>query len=129
MSQLDMTIGLAVAGLPADHSAVRAAAAEFGRDLRDTAELAGGIRERPVAETGGKGLWSEVVLSLTGPAATAAAVRLVHLWLSRDQRRSITMTAETRTDGVVRATRTITVQGENLSEETVRQAIAQLDGK
>jgi hypothetical protein len=124
--RLDVTIAAAVAGFPSDHSAVRAADAEFRSLVRDIPELAGLVRERTVVEEGVKGPWSEIALSLTGPAAVAGFVRLVALWLRRPQKRQLRLTAETVVDGQVRATRTVTLEGESISEETVRTALEQL---
>ncbi|GAA2646769.1 effector-associated constant component EACC1 [Paractinoplanes durhamensis] len=121
---MDVSIALAVLDLPTDHSAVRSAGAEFDQFARDIPELAGLLRRDGAAAPGVKGPWSDLLVSLTGPAAVAGFVRLANLWLHRDKRRSLTLTDETVVDGKVQ-TRTVTLSGENLSEETVRQAVEQ----
>ncbi|MDG9673929.1 hypothetical protein [Micromonospora sp. DH14] len=115
-----------VAGLPSHHSAVSAALAEFDADLRSAAVLRAAAQEVPAGTPGTKGQWGDLVVTLTGPAVLAAAVRVFHLWLSRDKRRSITVTTVVAGgDGEQRSTTTI--EGENVSDETVRQALERFE--
>lgn len=66
-----------------------------------------------------------MVLMLGGPTAVlGSAVRVFHLWLKRDRRRSLTLIAD-RGDGnpIV-----IEIQGEAISEQTVNDAVQKLAG-
>lgn len=127
MPPIEMTVDLNVALLPAGHSAVGAARAEFSTDLRAEAELRRATRQvaRDVAvePPGTKGHWDDLVINLAGPTVVAAAVRALHLWLRRDRRRSVALTRRTTGDRHDGQQVTITIEGENLSEETVRRAI------
>ncbi|WP_139218040.1 effector-associated constant component EACC1 [Micromonospora phaseoli] len=115
-----------IAGLPSHHSAVSAALAEFDADLRNARALRAAAEEVPTETPGTKGQWSDLVMTLTGPAVLAAAVRVFHLWLSRDKRRSITLT-KVVTDGDGEQRITATIEGENISGETVRQALERFE--
>jgi hypothetical protein len=119
VSRLELKVALAVRDLPADHSAVRSAGAEFDQTARDIPELAGKFKQELKTEPGTKGPGSELLVSLADPAAVAGFARLVTLWLSRDERRSLTLTVPT---GTLRLT------GGKLSPDDVRRAVERLGG-
>ncbi|WP_436535174.1 effector-associated constant component EACC1 [Actinoplanes sp. HUAS TT8] len=109
-----------LAGLGADDERTHATVQELVDDLRSV-EIPPSAQGRP--RPGTKGELTDLVISLGGSTAVVgAAVRVFHLWLSRDRRRSLTLTTD-RGDG--RRT-VVEISGDAVSDETVREAMRQL---
>jgi hypothetical protein len=89
-------------------------------DLDGTPELRAAGTEARVANS--KGTLTDLVIVLSGPSTVAGAVRIFHLWLSRDKRRSITLTRKLEGQPAME----IRIEGEAISEQAVRRAIEQI---
>jgi hypothetical protein len=118
-------VSLNLAGLPPHHAAVLAALADFDADLRGAGALRAAFQQRPRDAPGTKGQFTDLVMTLTGPAVAAAAVHVLHRWLSRDKRRTVTLTMIVTDDLGERRTVT-TIEGDGVSVQAVRRAIERL---
>jgi Effector Associated Constant Component 1 len=98
------------------HTAAQAGIGELFADLKDVPELR--ASEHETGEGDRKGVASELLVSLGTPGAIAGLVRIVRLWLSRDRRRSLTVTIRDTADGT-----SITVAGDHISTETLASAL------
>jgi hypothetical protein len=103
-----------------DDEPLRSAAAELVADLRELDGL--GVTWDSIPAPGTKGQWSDLVVALGGPSAIGGAVRVFHLWLNRDRRRSLALTRDNG-DGKLL---TIELSGETISDQTVRDAIQRM---
>src|SRR5262249_24086188 len=109
-----------LANLSAAHPASLAAAEELLADLDSTPELRATGTEARVANS--KGTLTDLVIVLSGPSTIAGVVRILRLWLSRDRRRSITLTRKLEGQPAME----IRIEGEAISEQAVRHAIEQI---
>jgi len=100
--------------------ALQSASEELAADLHDVADLR--IIREDTPAPGKKGQWSDVILALGGPSAVAGVVRIFHLWLDRDRRRSLTLIKDLGGEKPL----TIKITGDSVSEATVRDAVQQL---
>lgn len=121
MEEFQVVVAAGIGALRPDHPAVLAAAAELEAMVRTRPAV---MVERPRDDqNNGKGLFHDLVVNLGGGGAAAAtALRAFRLWLERDQRRSLTI-EHRQADGRVE---TVTVSGETVSDEAVRQAVESL---
>ncbi|WP_431936092.1 effector-associated constant component EACC1 [Micromonospora sp. RP3T] len=106
--------------LTPDDEPLQAATAELVMDLREVDGLRATEESTPVV--GHKGQWTELVIALGGPSVVAGAVTAMRLWLSRDRRRSLTLTAWRADEHPLR----IEISGDNIAESTVREAVQRL---
>ncbi|PTA47509.1 hypothetical protein [Micromonospora sp. RP3T] len=106
--------------LTPDDEPLQAATAELVMDLREVDGLRATEEGTPVI--GHKGQWTELVIALGGPSVVAGAVTAMRLWLSRDRRRSLTLTAWRADEHPLR----IEISGDNIAERTVHEAVQRL---
>ncbi|PTA42833.1 hypothetical protein C8054_28605 [Micromonospora sp. RP3T] len=114
-----MTVTAGLGALRPGHPALDLAEEEL-RDELKTARLRTDEIRTPSTELT-KGWLSELAADAGTPAAVAGLVRVIHLWLKRDRRRSLTLT---RPDGTQ-----VRIEGEAISEATVRDAVARALGE
>lgn len=120
MASIRIGIRPGLAGLNADEEPLRASTRELVTDLRSE-----GLPpvEAGQHQPGSKGQIAELMITLGGPTtAVAAAVRIFHLWLKRDRRRSLTLTID-RGSG---RPSVIRIEGEAVSERLVSDAVQKL---
>lgn len=118
MSPFEVRFAPGLAALPNDHSALRLAESELRADLHDAGA---DVREMPVTVANTKGWQTDLVLSLSGPAAIAGAVQVFRVWMSRDRRRTLTVLRRERQDGSTE----VTIRGDAVSDETLRVVLEQ----
>jgi hypothetical protein len=118
MSPFEVRFAPGLATLPNDHSALRMAEGELRADLH---EAGADVREIPVTMANTKGWQTDLVLSLSGPAAIAGAVQVFRVWMSRDRRRTLTVSRHERQDGSTE----VTIRGDAVSDETLRVVLEQ----
>ncbi|MCX5117240.1 hypothetical protein OG992_08600 [Micromonospora sp. NBC_00362] len=106
--------------LTPDDEPLQAASAELVMDLREVDGLR--ATEEGIPVVGRKGQWTELVIALGGPSVVAGAVTAMRLWLSRDRRRSLTLTASRAGEDPLR----IEISGDNVAERTVHEAVQRL---
>ncbi|KAB1948565.1 hypothetical protein F8271_02210 [Micromonospora sp. ALFpr18c] len=106
---------------PADEP-LQAATAELVADLREVDGLR--VTEEDTPAVGQKGQWTDLVIALGGPSVVAGAVTVFRLWLGRDRRRSLTLTAWRAGADPLR----IEISGDNVAERTVHEAVQRLLG-
>ena len=103
-------------GLGLDHPATQAAVSELMADLRGESELR--PAEREVGEHGSKGAVVELVVSLGTPGSIVGLARILQLWLSRDRRRSLTVSVR-KSSGETQ----VTIDGRDISNDVVTNAL------
>jgi hypothetical protein len=103
-------------GIHTDHPAAQSAIGELKTDLRDVSWVE--VHEKVVPARGTKGYISDILIATGTPAGIAGLARIFHLWLSRDKRRSLSLTRRSGNSEIV-----IKIEGENVSVETVNQAV------
>lgn len=113
---LEVPITAGVKGLADSHPAAQAALAELVSDLRTEPELR--ISERTGASQQGKGILSEVIITLGSAGSLTALVKLTSLWLHRDRHRTLTISITEQPTGKV-----INIQGDNISLEALTAAL------
>lgn len=114
----EVAIDIDIAGVDHGHSAIRGAWAELRQDLAG-ANPAPRLSERHRSDgSDTKGLWDEVIVSLTTTGSLTAFVSALRLWLGRDRRRSVTVTVHD--DG---GETTYKISGENISTGTLQHAL------
>ncbi|MGV9212778.1 effector-associated constant component EACC1 [Micromonospora sp. RB23] len=106
--------------LTPDDDPLQSATAELVMDLREVDGLR--TTEEGIPVVGRKGQWTELVIALGGPSVVAGAVTAMRMWLSRDRRRSLTLTAWRAGEDPLR----IEISGDNVAERTVHEAVQRL---
>jgi hypothetical protein len=109
-----------LSGLGPDHPAVRAATEELLVDLSSGAGLT--FSDGGTPEPGTKGWVHDLMFAAGSTGAIGSVVRIFHLWLKRDRRRSLTLSKYVDGGHVLN----IEITGDPISEETVRAAIERL---
>jgi hypothetical protein len=99
------------------HSAAQAARAELLADLGTIPSLRARERDLP-AEGGSKGPLIELIVSVSASGGVTALVRIMRIWLSRDQKRSLRVTVQTSENGAI-----YDISGESVSIEALRDAL------
>jgi hypothetical protein len=99
-------------GISLDHSAAQEGIRELIADLRSA------VREEEVADGGSKGAPVELVVSLGASGTVAGLVRIVKLWLTRDRRRTMTVSVRDMTKETV-----ISIEGDQISVDALNQAL------
>ena len=117
MARADARIALQLAGLTLDHPAAQAAVGELLTDLQGEPELRA-RQQDGAAEQGAKGAATEVIVSLATSGSLASLARILRIWLSRDQRRSLTVAIRGIPDGKV-----ISIAGEKISADVLAAAV------
>ncbi len=117
MTGADARIIPHLTGLTPDHPAMQAATAELLEDLRREPRLRA-QQEDTAAMDGAKGGMAEVVISLATSGSLASIARILHLWLGRDRRRSLTVDIHDGPDG-----KAISVEGDKISVDVLADAI------
>jgi hypothetical protein len=92
---------------------------------RALAEQAGVVQRSIVQVPGKKGGVDVIILALGSAGAISAAVEVIRMWLGRDRSRSVEIT----TVDDVQGRRTVTVRGESIDNETIREAVRALGGQ
>ena len=87
-------------------------------------DAAGTVRRESVPAPGQKGGAETIILALGSAGAISAMVEVIKAWLSRDRGHSLELTSLTEGHG----RRTITVHGDQVSDETIREAVRGLIG-
>lgn len=116
MAIVELIVHPQLAGLAPDHPAAEAALGELLADLRDVPTLTATQHGHPAP--GQKGVASDLVIALGTSGAVGGLVRVVHLWLQRDQRRSLKITRNV--DG---GQHIVKIEGDNISTEIISQAL------
>jgi hypothetical protein len=117
MTGVDASLTVHLGSLPADHEAVVTAVADLRADLQRAPQLR--TRERHTGETGTKGAVVDLVVTLAGSSSLAAVAKIVQLWLSRDRRRSLTVSFQKNG----KETRII-VEGDPISTDNLTDALS-----
>lgn len=99
------------------HSAAQAARSELLADLATVPSLRARERDLP-AEGGSKGPLTELIVSVSASGGITALVKIMRIWLSRDQKRSLKVTVQTSENGTI-----YDISGESVSIETLRDAL------
>lgn len=123
MTTLDASLAVHVGAARADHQAVLAAAADLRADLGRLPQL--NTRECDTSEHGTKGAVAELVVTIASSSSLAALAKIIRLWLSRDRRRSLTVSFQKDGKETV-----VKVDGDPISTENLNRALsaaAQLD--
>lgn len=123
MDPTPVSVEARVLGLYMDHPSVQAAINELKTDLRD-APSSVDVREAALPDKGTKGSISDIIIAMGTPAGIAGVARIFHLWLSRDKHRSLLLTHRSGGRETV-----IEIDGENVSAETVDQAVRAMWGE
>jgi hypothetical protein len=113
---IEATLEVGFAGIGLQHSAALAAIGELTANLRTVPDLR--ARERAGAGDGMKGVPPELFVSLGTSGAVAGLVRIVRLWLNRDQRRSLIVRIQTGGEDKV-----ISVEGDQISVDAINKAL------
>jgi hypothetical protein len=87
-------------------------------------EQAGTVHRQVAQAPGKKGGVETIILALGSAGAITAMVEVIKAWLGRDRSRSLKITS---TDEV-RGRRTVTLHGEHIDDETLREALKALGG-
>jgi hypothetical protein len=116
MATAEAALDVLLAGIAPDHPAARAATAELISDLTAVPALKAGERRTAEAET--KGFSVDLVVSLGAPGAIVGLAQIIKAWLSRDRRRSLTVSI--RGDG---GEKIITIGGEQVSTAALSDAL------
>jgi hypothetical protein len=113
----DARVNAGLAGIEAYHSATQTAVGELLVDLRSAPGLRTGERDA-ASYDGSKGAAVELIVSLGASGTIASFVKIIQLWLGRDRRRTVTVTLQNVANG-----KTITIEGDNISIDTVTAAL------
>lgn len=117
--RIKLQVAPSVEGLDKGHPALEAAIDEFNTDLRGLSGIKIEERDAEAARPGSKGALQHLILDPEGAAAAWAVVRMAKLYLSRDRRRSLTVTI----DRPGHEPQTITASGDSVSVEALERAI------
>lgn len=99
-------------------------ATQVGTLWQALADEAGTVRRDATPVAGHKGGVETIILALGSAGAITAMVEVVKAWLGRDRTRSLKITRVDAAGG----RRTITVHGEQVDDETMREALKVLAG-
>lgn len=114
----EVAVDIDIAGVDHGHSAVRGAWAELRQDLDGTSPRLRVSERHRSDRSNTKGLWDEVIVSLTTTGSLTAFVSALRLWLGRDRRRSVTVTVHDNG-----RENSYEISGENISTVTLQHAL------
>jgi Effector Associated Constant Component 1 len=116
MATVEASLEVGLTRVASDHPATQAAAADLWADLGSAQELR--VRERHAADPGTKGAAVDIVVALGTSGSIGAFVKIIQLWLSRDRRRSLTVSVVRGAEETV-----IKVDGDPVSIDTLADAL------
>lgn len=117
--QVKLQVVPSMEGLDKGHPASEMAISEFNAHLHELSSIKIEERDAEVAWPGSKGALEHLTLDPEGAAAAWAVVRMAKLYLSRDRRRSLTVTI----DRPGHEPQTITASGDSVSVGALERAI------
>jgi hypothetical protein len=121
MENFTLTVVPRLLTLASDHSALRNAADELDELLR---KIPSALVDPAVVIANTKGAAQDLIVSMGGTGISAGTVlQAFKMWLGRDRRRSLTLRRMLADGSVVETT----VEGDDVSDETIRRAIESLD--
>jgi hypothetical protein len=118
-SQFELQVVPGMVGLSQSHPAANQSVEEFYADIRTLPGIAIKERDEKEPQPGAKGVLQQVLLTPESASAAWAIVKVIKLWLSRDRRRTLSVTV----NQPGRDPLTIEASGDSISVQALERAI------